>query len=339
MATSRSSKKSHGNEMKCRVDVDQSRFMEGWATLPRPVADFGRYLTIVWLVEWNQSWFFVMTVRKAASRPAGSKQGFQDTLKVYWSWCLHWNSSKFHFQWSYFSVLDLSIIVCICMHFTSHICCPWITWYRDADESFGFPKPGILGWQEPEKAHLSFTHLGRCAISCDLCQQMHASMPTFCQEKREKEKDAGTMSVLNCPSYGFCCLTWPWAVVQYLSPKVRRKLKNLYFKTLSTCMFSPQIPFWKFSFFMRHDESKWGKKKASASASVIACTPHLHGFSRVHGLQHWRQKIKRQALAKMLVRCKVFEWRLAKVRRPEAYSFAPRTLRWNYSFAVIHWGW
>ena len=112
------------------------------------------------------------------------------------------------------------IYICICMHFTSHICCPWITWYRDADESFGFPKPGILGWQEPEKAHLSFTHLGRCSISCDLCQQMHASMPAFCQEKREKEKDAGTKSVLNCPSYDFCCLTWPWAVVQYFSPKV-----------------------------------------------------------------------------------------------------------------------
>lgn len=201
--------------------------------------------------------------------------------------------------------------------------CRWI---------FGLPKPGILGWQEPEKAHLSFTHLGRCAISCDLCQQMHARMPTFCQEKREKEKDAGTKSVLNCLSYGFCCLTWPWAVVQYLSPKVRRKLKTC---TLSTCVFSPQIPVWRFSFFMRHDESKWGKKKASASASIVACTPHLHGFSRVRGLQHWRQKIKRQALGKMLVRCKVFDWRLAKVRRPEAYSFAPR----NYSFAVIRWGW
>lgn len=208
--------------------------------------------------------------------------------------------------------------------------CRWIFW---------LPEARHLGLARARKGPFVVYTFGALCYLMWPFQQMHASMPTFCQEKREKEKDAGTKSVLNCPSYGFCCLTWPWAVVQYLSPKVRRKLKNLYFKTLSTCMFSPQIPFWKFSFFMRHDESKWGKKKASASASVIACTPHLHGFSRVHGLQHWRQKIKRQALAKMLVRCKVFEWRLAKVRRPEAYSFAPRTLRWNYSFAVIHWGW
>ena len=339
MASSWSSEESHGNEMKCRVDFDQSRFMEGWATLPRPVADFGRYLTILWLVEWNQRWFFVMTVRKAASRPAGSKQGFQDTLKVYWSGCLHWNSSKFHFQWSYFSVLDLSIIVyiiciciCICMHFTSHICCPWITWYRNADESLAYRSQA--SWVgKSQKRPICRLHIWGVVLS-------HVTFANKCMQecrlsaRRKGKKRKMQVQRVSWTVWATVSVVWHGlgAVVQYLSPKVRRKLKTC---TLSTCVFSPQIPVWRFSFFMRHDESKWGKKKASASASIVACTPHLHGFSRVRGLQHWRQKIKRQALGKMLVRCKVFDWRLAKVRRPEAYSFAPR----NYSFAVIRWGW
>ncbi len=217
--------------MKCRVDVDESRLTEGWATLPRPVADLGRYSTIVWLVEWNQSWF----CRNYCAEGSFSTSWKQARLSRY-------------------PVIDLDVFVEIHPSFTfsevTFLCLTFLSLYSmhmyafHIAESFAIgmlmnllvygSQASWVGKSQKRPKFVVYTFWVLCyLISCDLCQQIHARMPSFCQEKREKEKDAGTKSVLNCPSYGFCSLTWPWAVVRHLSPKVRRKLKTyIYFKYL-----------------------------------------------------------------------------------------------------------